>query len=198
MKYRSSLKLNSKELINKFSNDENIKLESYPSKGSNDLDNYVDQNKCIFINARHYYSASLYSLSRTLYFCAMSKAPYKNYKFQNKVDAILTLLDVLAWGLGFIGLLLKINVLVIIGIILLIISLIFTLINVKTIKQYQQIALEYLSKIVKDQKEVNVIKVIYRYDYYQYILKPFLSLIRLFPFLLSTNQKKLLGNSYEK
>ena len=72
-------------------------------------------------------------------------------------------------------------------------SFIFVLINYKTIKSYHHIALEYLSKLLKDKKEVNVIKVIYLFEFIQYLLKPFLSLVLLFPFLLSINQKKMSG-----
>jgi len=198
MKYTSSLKLNSKELIDKFSKDENIKLDSYPSKGNNDLDNYIQNNNCIFINSRHYFSSSFYTLARTIYFCSMSKVAkdnYKKYKFQNRIDSIFTLIDVLAWGIGFIGLLLKMNIFIIIGLSLLFVSFVFTMINLKTIKLYHQISLEYLKKIIKDKKEISIINIIYKYDYYQYILKPFLSLVKLFPILLSTNQKKAKSNS---
>ena len=38
MKYTSSLKMNSLDLIKKYSKDKNIKLESYPSKAGNELD----------------------------------------------------------------------------------------------------------------------------------------------------------------
>lgn len=196
MKYASTLKISSKEIVDRFSKEENIDLKAYSSRGNNILDNYIDSNKTIFINARHYYSSSIYTLARTVYFCAMSKVAKndnKKFKLQNKCDSIFTLLDVLAWGLFFIGILLKINLLIIASLIMLLTSFIFVLINYKTIKSYHHIALEYLSKLLKDKKEVNVIKVIYLFECIQYLLKPFLSLVLLFPFLLSINQKKMSG-----
>ena len=194
MKYTSSLKISSKEIIEKYSKDENIKLESYPSRGNSDLDNYISKNKCIFINARHYYSTSIYTLARTIYFCSMSKIEKekpKAFKFFNSIENIFTMLDVLLWGLIFIGLLLKSNFLIFIGIIIFVLSYVFVFINLKIIKKYYKASKEYLNKVLKDKKEAKVIEVIYRYEIYQYLLKPFLACVKLFPFLLSNNQKKL-------
>lgn len=194
MKYTSSLKQTSKELVENFSKNENIELFSYASRANNDLDNYIGKSKSIFINAKHYFSSSLYTLARTIYFCAMSKVErnnYKLYKFQNKVDSIFSLLEVLAWGLLLIGLIIKNNLLIIIGLGILLLSIVFVFINYRIIKLYQDIAKEYLSKILKDKNEVKVISLIYQFELYQYLLKPFLSLVKLFPFLLSSNQKKL-------
>ena len=200
MNYTYSLKMNPKDIVKKYAINQDIDIAAYASKGGNDLDNYIDSNKTIFINARHYFSNSIYSLSRTIYFCSMSKVAkdnYKKYKFQNKSDSIFMMLEVLAWGLIFIGLLLKINLLMIIGLIIIILSFVFVYINYKTVKNYQDESLEYLNKILKNKQEINVVKVIYLFDRYQYILKPILSMIKLFPFLLSSNQKKVLGNEYE-
>ena len=194
MKYTSSLKMNSKEIVEKYCKDKKVRIESFPSNDSNDLDSYLDSNKCIFINARHYFQTSLYTLSRTLYFCVMSEVEKNNpkaYKFQNKVDSFFALIDVLAWGLIMVGLLMKINVLIIIGLTLIVISFIFTFISFKVVKQYQNLAKEYLIKITKEKNEVNVISVIYRFELYQYLLKPLLSIVKIFPFLLSINQKKM-------
>lgn len=194
MKYTSSLKMNSKDLIIKYSKDNNIILNSFPSKASNDLDSYFDNNKSIFINARHYYSSSLYTLARTLYFCAMSKVAKekkKEYNFQSKIDSIFTMSDVLAWGLVMVGILLKMNVLIIIGLMLMALSFLFAFINMKIIILYQESAKDYLRKISKEKNEIHVVNVVYRFELYQYLLRPLLSIVKLFPFLMSINQKKL-------
>ena len=200
MKYTYSLKMQPKDIVKNYAFNQDINVTSYASKGGNDLDNYIDSNKSIFMNARHYYSNSIYSLSRVVYLCSMSKVAkenYKKYKLQSKSDSIFMMLEVLAWGLIFIGLLLKINLLMIIGLIIIVLSFIFVFINYKTIRKYHEESLVYLNKILKDKKEINVIKVIYSFERYQYILKPILSMIKLFPFLLSSNQKKVIINDYE-
>ena len=194
MKYTSSLKMNSLDIVTNYSKDKNIKLESYPSKAGNELDCYVPSNNYIFINARHYFSSSLYTLSRTLYFCSMSEVYKKNpkaFKFQNKCDSIFTLSDVLSYGLLMVGILLKMNILIIISLVLFLVSIIFAFINLKTIKEYQEIAKKYLSKVTKDKNEVKIISVIYQFELYQYTLRPFLSVVKIIPFLASINQKKL-------
>lgn len=193
MKYTSSLKMNSKEITEKFSNDENIKIQCYPSNGNNDLDNYIAIDNCVFINARHFYSTSLYTLGRTLYFLSMSKVYKDNpraFKFQHTIDNIFVLLEVLSWGLLFIGLLLKVNVLIIIALSILLISWIFIIINSKIIKEYHKLAVEYLAKISKEKKETNIVNVIYRFDFMLYVLRPLLACVKLFPMLLSPNQRK--------
>lgn len=194
MNYKSSLNLNSEELIKKYSKDKKVPINSYPSNANNDLDNYNDKNKCIFINSRHYYSTSIYTIARTVYFASMSiiaKNNNSSYKLQSLSDFVFTMLDILSYGMILIGLLLKINILIILGIVLLFISFIFILINYKTIKLYINESINYLSKILNDKNELNAIKAIYKYELYSYLFKPFTSIIKLFPFLLSINQKKL-------
>ena len=194
MKYTSSLKMNSKEICEKYSLDEKINIQGLPSNGGNDLDNYVALDNYVFINARHYYATSLYTLGRTLYFLSMSKvylSDCKKFKFQHHIDLAFTLVEVLCWGLMFIGFLVKVNLLIIIPMIVLFISFVFVLINSKTIKLYHSLALEYLSKVSKEKKEVNVVRVIYRFEFLLYILRPLLSCVKLFPILLSSNQRKM-------
>ena len=192
-KYSSSLKMNTKEIVDKYAFDENIKLDSFPSKANNDLDTYLKNSNAIFINSRHYFHTSIYTLARTIYFCSMSKVsdccPLQ-YKIQRLLDTSLILLDVLAHGLIMIGLLLKINLLIIIGLIYICFSFVFNLICLKTVKEYYKESINYLTKVLSDDKEIESIKIIYRYELILYILRPFLSMIKLFPFLLSSNQKK--------
>lgn len=193
MKYSSSLKINAKDIIDKYAKDNNLKIDSFPSKANNDLDNYLESNKCIFINSRHYFSSSIYTLARCIYFCSMSKVAkdnLKSYKLQNKLDSIFTLLDVLSAGLIMIGLLLKYNLLIIIGLILIFLSFISIFINLKVIKRYYKESKEYLKSVLKDDKEVLSIELIYKQELIQYLLRPLLSFNKLFPFLLSENQKK--------
>lgn len=193
MKYSSSMKKSVKDLIDEYSIKEKMKLDSFPSKASNDLDNYLKSNNCIFINSRHYFSSSIYALARAVYFCSIakvSKKETKKYQFQNKVDSLFTLLDVLAYGIIFIGLLLKISVLVIIGLVIITLSFICVIINLGIIKKYYEASIEYISQNIKDQKEIEAFKLLYKYEYYQYILRPLLAVSKLFPVLLSSNQKK--------
>ena len=56
---------------------------------------------------------------------------------------------------------------------------IFAFINLKTIKEYQEIAKKYLSKVTKDKNEVKIINVIYQFELYQYTLRPFLSVVKM-------------------
>ena len=120
----------------------------------------------------------------------VSKKETKKYQFQNKVDSLFTLLDVLAYGIIFIGLLLKISVLVIIGLVIIFLSFICVIINLGIIKKYYEASIEYISQNINDQKEIEAFKLLYKYEYYQYIFRSFLAVSKLFPVLLSSNQKK--------
>ena len=58
------------------------------------------------------------------------------------------------------------------------------------IKRYYKESKEYLKSVLKDNKEVLSIELIYKQELIQYLLRPLLAFNKLFPFLLSENQKK--------
>ena len=109
----------------------------------------------------------------------------------------MNILDILSIGLIFIGLLLKINLLIIIGISLIGLSFILVLVNYNFIKKVYDEALKYLSNIIY--KEKDVYRVLYRFELISFLLRPILGVVKLFPFLLSVNQKSLMigDNHYE-
>lgn len=196
MKYSSKLDLTNEEFIKKYNLDNKVNITLYPSRGNNDLDLYLEKDKSVFINYRHYISNSIYSISRLTYLFSFTKVDnLKSYKFYNISIFIMNILDALSIGLIFIGLLLKSNLLIIIGLCLMGLSFILVLINYKFIKKVYDEALKYLSKIVY--KEKNVYRVLYRFELISFLFRPILGVVKLFPFLLSKNQKSLMtGDSH--
>ena len=196
MNYSSKLNLTNEEFIKKYNLDNKVNISVSPSSGGNDLDGYFKNDKLVFINARHIYSNSIYSISRLTYLLSFSKVENNNsFKFYNVSNMVMNILDALSIGLIFIGLLLKINLLIIIGISLIGVSFILVLVNYSFIKKVYDESLKYLSNIIY--KEKDVYKVLYRFELISFLFRPILGVVKLFPFLLSKNQKALrMGESH--
>lgn len=198
MKYSSKLNLTNEEFLKKYNLDNKVNITLYPSKGNNDLDLYLKKDKSVFLNYRHYINNSIYSISRLAYLLSFSKVEnLKAFKLYNFSNFVMNILDILSIGLIFIGLLLKINLLIIIGISLIGLSFILVLVNYNFIKKVYDEALKYLSNIIY--KEKDVYRVLYRFELISFLLRPILGVVKLFPFLLSVNQKSLMigDNHYE-
>ena len=196
MNYSSKLNLTNEDFIKKYNLDNKVNISVSPSSGGNDLDGYFKKDKLVFINARHIYSNSIYSISRLTYLLSFSKVENSNsFKFYNVSNMVMNILDALSIGLIFIGLLLKINLLITIGLCLIGVSFILVLVNYNFIKKVYDEALKYLSNIIY--KEKDVYKVLYRFELISFLFRPILGVVKLFPFLLSKNQKALrMGESH--
>ena len=190
-KYSSKNNLNCLELVNEFNKYNKTDIKLYPSSASSDLDIYMKDDQSIFVNSRHYYSDSIYSLSRVLYLCCYSKVQdLKMFNLFEKSIFLLNLIEVLGFGFGFVGLLLKNNILIIIGLSIIVLSFIIVFINYRFNKRIYEEASFFIDKLIS--KESAVFKVIYKFEMIKFLFRPILSLVKLFPFLMCEHDKKMI------
>lgn len=193
--YKNSLNKSGKDIIVYYFNKNKLPMvEIYPTQSASYLDSYSSKKNCVFLNAVTYASPDVASFSRVIYLISPSILDDNERKKFNRLDSLETILSILyiliGPGLLWFGLLFKLNILVIIGLISNILYFIYHLFTYRFVKKRIELASSIIDKMSNREDEKEYIQIIYKRQKVLHILSFFLESCKLFNFLLPKNMKK--------
>jgi len=193
--YKNSLSKSGKDCVIYFLNKNKLPMiDIYPSQNAGYLDSYSSKRKLIIMNLNTYSSPDVASMSKAFYLIAPALLDDKSKAKFDKIGFISSLFSIfyIILGPGFIwfGLMFKINVLVMLGLIFTLLFFIYHLITYPYIKKRIDLAIGFLDTYITKKEEIFYIKKIYQRQKTIYLLSFLLEGCKIFNFLLPGNMKK--------
>lgn len=201
--YKNTLNKSGKDCIDYFlKHNKAAKLDIYPSQSAGYLDAYSSKKRTLFLNFTTYTSQDVASFSKVIYMVAPETMSLKDRTRYGKLDFIESLISILyiivGSGLLWFGLLFKINVLILIGLIFHILHFIYHLITYKLLSKRINVAYDFITKVSINENEKIYIKKIYQRQKILYLLGFLLESCKLFNMFLPKNMKKVRFNPKEQ